>query len=136
MDIINDPTIRFEIPIVTDLLDNSLIYEHKDFGIISITSRIDAIDNLNVWEFKCVDNLTFEHKLQIILYAWAYNKSYMEQEFGKKKFLLLNIKSGELLKLNLDYYKINQIVELIFQDKYTNKKSLNDDEFIKLIKKY
>lgn len=134
MTMISDPNIRFEIPIVNDELDGSFIYEHEEYGLIHLTSRLDAIDTKTVWEFKCVDNLTIDHKLQLIVYAWAYSKS-IELNFGKKDFVLLNIKSGEMLKLNIDEYKINQIVNLLFSDKYSVKKELNDEEFINLINK-
>jgi hypothetical protein len=133
MNMINDLNIKFEIPIINNELENCLVYMHNEFGKIHLTSRIDAIDNDYIWEFKCVDNLTLDHKLQIILYAWVWNRSLTMNKYGKKKFLLLNIKSAEILELKLDYYKIDQIVELIFQDKYSIKKELNDDEFIKLI---
>jgi hypothetical protein len=134
MTMISDPNIKFEIPIINDELDNSFVYSHTEFGLIHLTSRLDAIDSKNVWEFKCVDNLTIDHKLQLIVYAWAYSKC-METSYGKKDFVLLNIKTGEMLKLNIDHFKIEQIVNLLFEDKYSIKKELNDDEFIDLINK-
>ncbi len=134
MTMISDSNIKFEIPIVNDELDGSFVFDHEDFGQIHLTSRLDAIDSKNIWEFKCVDNLTIDHKLQLIVYAWAYSQS-METTMGKKDFILLNIKTGEMLKLNYDYYKISQIVELLITDKYSVKKELGDDEFINLISK-
>ncbi len=133
MSMISDPDIKFEIPLVSDELENCLIFDHNEFGPIHITSRIDAIDKNSLWEFKCVDYLTFEHKLQIIIYAWAYKIAQCENIYGKKDFNLLNIKTGEMLKLELDYYKIDQVVESVFQDKYSVKQELNDAEFINLI---
>lgn len=134
MNMISDTNIRFEVPIINDELDNSFIFSHKDFGQIHLTSRLDAIDSKTIWEFKCVDNLTIDHKLQLIVYAWAYSQS-MENTLGKRDFILLNIKSGEMLKLNYDHYKIDQIVNLLISDKYSTKKEIEDDEFIKLINK-
>ena len=91
MDIILDTEIKFEVPIISDESSNSFIYEHDEFGKIYVSGRIDAMDSDTIWEFKCVDNLTLEHKLQLIIYAWAYYKSIMLDLDGKKNFILLNI---------------------------------------------
>ena len=135
MNMITDNEIKFEVPIISDQMENCLVYEHKEFGQIHVTSRLDAIDKKNIWEFKCVDHLTLEHKLQIIIYCWAYYKSGMINHYGTKEFMLLNIKSAEIQKLNINLFVIDQIVEAIIQDKYTTKKELNDDEFLKLVNK-
>jgi hypothetical protein len=134
MTMISDPNIKFEVPIINDELDNCFVYEHPEFGFIHLTSRLDAIDEKTVWEFKCVDNLTIDHKLQLIVYAWAYSKSD-KFKYISKDFVLLNIRTGEMLKLNFDSFKIEQIVNLLFQDKYSTKKELNDEEFINMINK-
>jgi hypothetical protein len=52
---------------------------------------------------------------------------------GKKNFILLNIKSGEMLKLNYNNYICEQIVEVIFQDKYGEKREIGDEEFINMV---
>ena len=128
LDNLDNPTI-----IKSDVIaDNVLIYEHNEFGQILITGRLDAIDNDCVWEFKCTDHITLEHRLQIIVYAWAWNLSQMDIKYGHKDFYLLNIKSGQILKLLYNKIIIDQIVELIFQDKYANKKYIDDAEFINL----
>lgn len=133
MNFILDPNIKFEVPLTSSNQENCFIYEHKEFGNIHITSRLDAIDSTNIWEFKCVDYLNLDHKLQLIIYYWIYSKCFMQKIYGKKNFILLNIKSGEMLKLKPDHYLIENIIELILQDKYGEKKKLDDDEFINLI---
>ncbi len=135
MSMIYDENIKFEIPIVSNESENCLIYEHKEFGEIHITSRLDAIDEKNVWEFKCVDYLTLEHKLQLLIYAWAYNKTNMNLIYGNKEFLLLNIKTAELLLLKINQFVFDEIIEIILQDKYSTKKVLDDEEFIKMVNK-
>ena len=132
MNMINNSTI-FEIPISNS--DSDYVeYEHEIFGLIHIKGRIDAISENYVWEFKCVDNFTIEHKLQLILYNWMWEKANLNTIYGKKDFCLLNIKSGQVLKLNWidNYYVIEQIIEILLHEKYLIKKNLNDVEFIKL----
>lgn len=131
-----------------NLLDNkNLIFEktisncdedifnfiHKDWGLIKIGGRIDAFDELNVYEFKCVDSISIDHKLQLILYHWLWKNSDLYKTYGNKDFKLLNIRTGELLQLANDNYKITQIVELILANKFVKKRILKDDEFIKQI---
>lgn len=108
---------------------------HKEFGKIIINGRIDAFDDENVYEFKCVDSISIDHKLQLILYHWLWKKSDLFITEGNKNFKLLNIKTGEMLQLVNDDYKINQIVELILANKFVKKNTLNDDEFVKHIQK-
>lgn len=108
---------------------------HKNFGLIKIAGRIDAFDDTTVYEFKCVDNISIDHKLQLILYSWLWRNSDLYKNYGNRDFKLLNIRTGELLKLSNDTFKITQIVELILANKFIKKKILKDDEFIKYIHK-
>jgi hypothetical protein len=128
-----DESTKFEIPISncdTDYID----FSHPVFGTIYLKGRLDAITDTDVWEFKCVDCISIEHKLQIIIYCWMWNKSNYDDTYGKKNFYLLNIKSGQILKLNYTgkTYIIDEIVEILFNEKYIKKKYINDSEFIKL----
>ena len=105
-------------------------YSHNLFGKIHFKGRLDAMNTQGVWEFKCVDLLTIEHKLQLIIYYWLCVKTNMTSV--TKPFYLLNIKSGELLKLNVEnFHQIEHIVEIILQNKFFDLDSLNDNEFIK-----
>jgi len=136
-DIMNviDLTTKFEV-FISNINTNTdyLEYEHENYGLIHFKGRIDAISENNVWEFKCVDFLTIEHKLQLIIYKWMWEKANLNDIYGKKDFCLLNIKSGQILKFNYNnnYYILEEIIEILLQEKYLNKKNLNDLEFIKM----
>jgi hypothetical protein len=82
-----------------------------------------------------VDNISIDHKLQLILYSWLWKNSDLYKDNGNKNFKLLNIRTGELLLLTSDNYKISQIVELILANKFVKKQILKDDEFIKQVHK-
>lgn len=130
-----DTNTIFEIVIRpdNDLLAEWLEYEHDLYGTIQLRGRLDAITTNAVWEFKCVDNLTIEHKLQLISYYWMWTKANMSTKYGNKNFSLINIKSGEILQLNIEqYYLVEQIVHILFDEKYLKKKELNDSEFISM----
>ena len=111
--------------------ENSFIYNHVDFGELRIFGRIDAFDKDNIYEFKCVSSISIEHKLQIILYYWLWYNSKLKEIYGKKNAIIINIRTGETLKLKNNLLIINQIVELIINDKLSNIEELTDDEFIK-----
>lgn len=125
----------FEITIRPDddLLAEWLEYEHDLYGKIQLRGRLDAITSDTVWEFKCVDYLTIEHKLQLIIYYWMWEKANMSSKYGNKNFSLINIKSGEILQLDIkQYYLIEQIVDILFDEKYLKKKELSNNEFIEM----
>lgn len=103
-----------------------LYYEYEP---ITITGRLDAIDDETIWELKCVDNLTFEHFLQLIIYSWMWKHAYFNS-FGKRSFKLLNMKTGELFELIENSSDIEKIMKLLFDFKFSEKIELNDDEFI------
>lgn len=109
------------------------IYQHPKFGQIDIYNRIDAIDDYNVWELKCVGNLTLEHKLQLIIYYFIF-KNNDQKTSVEKDFKLLNMKSGEVLGLIKDDCAIDYIMERVFETKVMVKDKLKDDEFIQLCK--
>lgn len=106
-------------------------YKHKKFGNIDIYNRIDAIDDCNVWELKCVNNLTLEHKLQLIIYYFIF-KFKDKNTAINKNFKLLNMKNGEVLSLIKDDDLIDFIMEKVFETKVMVKDKLHDEEFIKL----
>ena len=132
LEFIKSNNLFFEYKITNDddLDENFFIYKHKDFGEIRIAGRIDAFDNDNIYEFKCVSNISIEHKLQIIIYYWLWINSKLKENYGDKNGIIINIRTGETLKLKKDIYTINQIVELILNDKLTCVEELTDEEFI------
>ena len=108
---------------------------HDIYGEIQISARIDAFDDDNIYEFKCVNSLNLEHKLQLIMYYWLWEKSELKNKYGTRDGILLNIRTGETLKIVKNMFIINQIVDLIIIDKFTNKNVLNDEDFIDFVKK-
>jgi hypothetical protein len=134
MKMINTNTL-FEITIKSDLTPTLdwIEYEHELYGLIQLRGRLDAITTDSVWEFKCVDYLSIEHKLQLIVYYWMWKKAHMSNIYGEKKFYLTNIKSGQYIQLNIEQlYLIEQIVDILFDEKYLKKKELTDFEFINM----
>lgn len=98
-------------------IEKPILYNTKYCNGIEIKGIIDIIDDDTLWEVKCTDDLTNTHKLQLLLYAWLYNQKY-PNERNKKKFKLINIKTGEVLELKYDEKNATKIVELLLNYKY------------------
>lgn len=99
-----------------------------EYGTIEINGRLDICDTIQVIEVKCVQALTLEHKLQLIVYAYMCknNDGYKHM----KEFRLINIRTGECFKLNLHSHLIEETVRILFHNKYEQKEVLTNEEFI------
>lgn len=93
------------------------------------TGNLDAVDETIAWEFKCVKEITMEHKLQLVVYAWIW-KMYMQQKCGDRIFQLMNIYSGEILRLNSSSPLNDEIICVLLHNKYSPKAMLCDEEFL------
>ena len=109
-------------------------YLSNEYGTIIIRGRIDASDEDTIWEFKCVDSFKREHFLQLIIYAWIYEKS-MKEAIGTKKYKILNIRTGELYQLKYESYVVEEIMNILFENKYAVIKKDDDNIFINKCKK-
>lgn len=123
--------------VIVDGPKNYYTYKHDQYGNIDIAGRIDVVDEGldtdicigTLWELKCVSTLTIDHLLQLIIYAWLWQRT-MHLSHGKKKYKILNIRTGEILELKYQDHLIDTIVELILINKYDPKFKDEDDDFI------
>ncbi len=113
---------------------------------IRMSGRVDLFDVTNniVWEFKCVKEITLDHLLQLIMYAWIWKYTIPRHLLGNcnytdplpveemPTFRILNIRTGEIKQLNLQSPFIDDIVVLIIKNKYVKLPEKTDDEFINL----
>ena len=90
----------------------------------------------NVYEIKCVDNIIIEHKIQLLVYKWLWKHNNMNSIYGNKTFILLNVKTGETLKLNENDYNMEEIMKLLFINKFNKTNVVNDVDFINNIHYY
>jgi hypothetical protein len=108
---------------------NYKYYQNPIFGKICITGRLDSLDKHNVWEFKCVKELSLEHFLQVICYQWLWNFCHRD-EYRSRVFRLLNIRTGEMYELNDDDDKIQKVIDLLIENRYEKIITISDKEFI------
>jgi len=130
---------EFEIELGDRIDTKGLYYRHQtnNYGTIDIRGRADCIDSESLFEFKCVSSLQIEHQLQLICYAWLWKKTVgVEQQM--KRFILLNIRTGESKEMFYKDYEIESIMSILFDNKFSEKITQTDEEFIKrceLVKK-
>ena len=90
-----------------------------------IIGYIDCVDNLNIYEFKCVEKLDNEHYIQLAIYAYLYETKMRQKYKGYvaiKNYYLYNILTGELQKINSEYENLVQMMRELIKYKYDNKK--------------
>ena len=127
----NDPQVEYNIIHQSqedehNMIDNILEPHLPDNIRFRFTARVDLMTNENVIELKCTTELSLDHMIQLVVYAWLWKCTHSEDRI----FKLYNIKSGELyvLKDAMDIY--NKIIILLIQSKYTKTTHLNDELFI------
>ena len=91
------------------------------------SARVDLITETTVWEIKTTSELTIDHKLQLIIYAWLWEMRPNKEE---KVFRLYNIKNNHLLRLNASLKELNEIIKKILKSRYLTSVAKSDKEFI------
>jgi hypothetical protein len=123
---------EFEIELGDRVDTKGLFYRYvtNNYGVIDIKGRADCIDSESLFEFKCVTSLQIEHQLQLICYAWLWMKTLGIND-KMKRFILLNIRTGESKVMEYKDYEVETIMSLLFENKFSEKITQTDEEFIK-----
>jgi AAA domain len=91
------------------------------------TARVDLVTEDTVWELKCTSQITTDHLLQVVIYAWLWN---LTQE-KMRRFRIFNIKTGEMLELMEGFeMEWTQIVAALLKGKYEQSPPKTDEEFV------
>ena len=95
------------------------------------TGRVDLISETIAWELKCTSEITIEHLVQVIIYAWLWKMrhSYTE-EYEEKVFKIFNIKTGEIFRLDATMEDLNTIVTTLLKGKFQEPVKKTDEEFV------
>jgi nucleoside-triphosphatase THEP1 len=106
-----------------------LLSEYFDDSIkFRFTARVDIITQSTLWELKCVREITIDHLLQVIIYAWLYRHLFPNDIKDVKIF---NIRTNEVLQLNATTEQLNFVVIHLLQGKYHSSEPLSDSDFVK-----
>jgi len=102
------------------------------------TARTDLITEKTVWELKCTSKISIDHMLQVVIYAWLWrmNSSSDNKKSDEKRFMIFNIKTNELLRLEANISDLNSIMVSLLKGKFQKPELKVDDEFISDCKNY
>ena len=120
---------------INTILQNNLLILPKK---VRFSGRADLITWRTLWELKCTNSLTIEHKLQTILYAWLWcvvntpdiDKKRSAECKNKREVRIFNIKTGEILRLNATFEELTTIVVELLRGKYERHKLKTNEEFL------
>jgi hypothetical protein len=112
------------------------------------SARADLITAKTIFELKCTSSITIEHKLQVILYRWLWDVVHTPDLLKKRnaecvdprEVRIVNIKTGEILRLNAAFDDLTTVVVELLRGKYEAARLKNDEDFAMdcedVIKKY
>jgi len=92
------------------------------------TARVDLITKDTLWELKCTSEISAEHMIQTVIYAWLMRT--IDPGFSKK-VKIFNIRTGEVLELIAEKAALDKIVLALLKGKYGDQATLTDAEFLK-----
>lgn len=123
-----------EIEIVNAVLSPHFPNHGKKFRF---SARTDLITDTTIWELKCVGSITVEHLLQVILYAWLWQITHLDNPMARnpqcvnpRETKILNVRTGEVLMLNATFEELTIIVVALLRGKYVDIPARTDEEFV------
>jgi hypothetical protein len=100
-------------------IDKLLTSYFPDTVKFRFTAVVDIVTDDTIWELKCTNDITFEHKIQVVVYAWLWRLTASDMTTNKNKenmmFRILNIKTGEVWRLNATTEQLTQIMVVLLQ---------------------
>ena len=90
------------------------------------SARTDIITYRTLWEIKCTSDITHEHMIQTIIYAWIWRMTKTSPINVK----IFNIKSGEIYRLDATTDQLTNIMVLLLKGKYDDRVEMPDTDFV------
>lgn len=90
-------------------------------------ARADFVSDTTIWELKCTSKITFEHRMQVVIYAWLWRILHPE---SPRQVKIFNLRTGEKLRLDASDEDLTNIMVALLRGKYEELDVLDDDEFI------
>ena len=109
-------------------IDQTLSAHFPENMRFRFTAIVDLATESCVWELKCTGDISIDHKLQVIIYAWLWHMC----DLPSKTFKILNIITGEVFVLsyeNID--ELSEVVLPLLKGKHEDLIARTDDEFLR-----
>jgi len=117
-----------EKSVFNNYINYTINIESKKINLLGYIDCEDK-DNNSLWKFYCCNDIDKIYYLQLIFYAYIYNKNNKNNNI--KNLYIYNIKNNNLEQIEMNIEIIENIVANILKHKYSTKKNISDDLFIK-----
>jgi hypothetical protein len=100
------------------------------------SARADLITESTLWELKCTSKISQDHLMQLVIYAWIWLLTNPQLDTGatttsfEKAFKIMNIRTGERLRLEATLDELTFIVVELLKGKYGGTESLDNEDFV------
>jgi hypothetical protein len=118
---------EYERMVLNQVLQPYLGKTILDNHIFHFTARIDLLTYRTLWEIKCTSEITPEHMIQVVIYAWIWRTLNPSSQHQIKIF---NIKTGQILRLDADLDTLTEIVVKLLKGKYEIREPITDEVFL------
>ena len=117
--------VSYEDDYANERLNRHLEPFMKDSFVFS--ARIDLLTVNTLWELKCTSEVTAEHMIQTVVYAWIMRT--LDPRFSKS-VKIFNIKTGQVLRLEASHEELTTIVVALLKGKYERQPASSETDFI------
>ena len=100
--------------------------------VFQFTARIDLMTHSTLWELKCTSEITAEHMIQTVIYAWIMRT--IDPKFSRT-VKIFNIRTGQILRLDAQKSTLDKIVVSLLKGKYVKQEPISDDLFVRTCRK-
>jgi hypothetical protein len=104
----------------THVMTMDTIYTDHNVGVSKwdFIGEIDLLENDNIWEIKCVSEITLKHVLQVLMYNIMYNSSIMTLDTTTINLNFINVLRGNItiIKMQLSRQNIMAIIEIFITE--------------------
>jgi ribosomal protein S7 len=97
------------------------------------SARVDLMTETTLWELKCTSEITAEHMIQTVIYAWIMKT--IQPKFSKK-VKIFNIRTGQILRLDADKSVLDKVVVALLKGKYMKQIPFTEEEFLTTCRQY
>ena len=98
----------------------------------AFSARVDLLTHETLWELKCTGEITTEHMIQTVIYAWIMRTI---NPTSSKEVKIFNIRLGIVLKLEASIEQLTTIVVSILKGKYERAPPSTEADFLSECKK-
>ena len=95
--------------------------------IFAFSARIDLLTRKTLWELKCTSEITAEHMIQTVIYAWIMRIAHPSLS---QKVKIFNIKTGHVLRLDATNEQLTTIVVALLKGKYERTPPSSEEDFL------